>query len=99
MDTTYKFTVNEDDTVTFVASADGIEQNLSGRDTSSQAALQADLDTYAKAYVEGLQLVQAPAVGKDIQVAQELQADYAKPDVVATPAQKVATPPISAQGA
>lgn len=70
--TTYTATVNEDGSVSYTPDCDGIEQNLSNRDTSSTDALQTDLDAYTKAYIAGKQAEQID-IGDDITVGQPVQ--------------------------
>lgn len=70
--TTYTATVNEDGSVTYVPDCDSIEQNLSGRNTSSTDALKTDLDAYTAAYIAGKQAEQVD-IGDDITVGQPVQ--------------------------
>lgn len=71
-DKTYTYIVNDDTSVTFTANADGIEQNLSGLDLSSDENLQTALDNYRDAYIAGLQQIQ-PDVGDDITIGERQQ--------------------------
>lgn len=64
---TYTYTVKPDGSVDYKANADAKPQNLSGRDTSSKEALEADLDAYTEAYLAGLQTTQV-TVGDGITV-------------------------------
>lgn len=68
--TTYKYTVNEDGSVDYIADADNVKQNLSGRDISSKEALEADLDIYTQAYVNGLAANQI-IIAEDIEIGKQ----------------------------
>lgn len=72
--TSYTYILNNNGTVTYTADADGKQQNLSGRDTTSKEALEADLKQYTTAYVTGLKTEQ-PTVPSDLTVGKAVTAD------------------------
>jgi hypothetical protein len=51
---TYKYVLQDDNSVDYTADADGRNQNLSGLDVSSQKNLERSLDDYTRNYVAGL---------------------------------------------
>lgn len=71
---TYKYTVNANGDVTYIAGADGKAQNLSERDTSSLDALETDLAQYTQDYIAGLSM-QVTTVDKSIVVGVQKTAD------------------------